>query len=177
MAGHSKWAQIKRQKGVNDVKKSKVFSKYSKLISLAARKGADLSMSPDLRTVVDKAKAENMPMDNIQRAIDKGSGKLGGAALESVRYEAYGPGGAAIIIDAITDNTNRTVSEIKHLLSQNGGKFAQQGSVLWAFNFTDGKPKPVMEVEIREQDKELLAALIDALEEHDDTQEVFTNAK
>jgi len=178
MAGHNKWTQIKRQKAATDSKKSKVFSKCSKIISLAARKGANPATNFELRTTIEKAKAENMPLDNIERAIAKGSASNDiGCRLESARYEAYGPGGAAVIIDVITDNKNRAVAEIKHILAEHNGKFAEQGSVLWAFDFSGEKPSPKITVEISLADKEALAKLVGVLSENDDAQEIYTNAK
>ena len=176
MAGHNKWTQIKRQKAVTDSKKSKVFSKCAKIITLAARKGADPAMNFELRTATEKAKAENMPLENIERAIAKGSGKGEGSDLESARYEAYGPGGTAIIIDVITDSKNRTVAEIKHLLAEHNAKFAEQGSVLWAFDITAQKVTPKITVEISPEYKEALGKLVEALADLDDTQEIYTNA-
>lgn len=177
MAGHNKWTQIKRQKAVVDAKKSKVFSRYAKIIALAARKGEDPGANFELRAAVDKARAENMPKENIERAIAKGSGKNGQSQLESARYEAYGPGGAALIIDAITDSKNRAVAEIKHILNEHGGKFAEQGSVLWAFDLSGEKPSAKITMELSPADKEALDKLIEALEENEDVQEIFTNVK
>ena len=176
MAGHNKWTQIKRQKAVTDSKKSKVFSKCSKIIALAASLGADPAMNFELRTAIDKAKAENMPRDIIERAIAKGSGASEGEQLESARYEAYGPGGTAIVVDAITDNKNRTVAEIKHLLAEHNAKLAEQGSVLWAFDITAQKVTPKITVELSPADKEALGKLVEALADNDDAQEVYTNA-
>ena len=177
MAGHSKWAQIKRQKGASDIQKSKTFSKLAKVISIAAKKGSDPNTNAELRGAIDKARTENMPMENIKRAIEKGAGGVEGGELESIRYEAYGPGGAAIIIDTITDNSNRTVAEIKHILNENGAKFAERGSVLWVFDLTGAKPTPKMTTEISSNDKEGLDKLIKALLENDDVQEEYTNVK
>lgn len=180
MAGHNKWTQIKRQKGAADAQKSKFFSRLAKTIALAARKGDNPGTNPDLRAAIDKAKAENMPAGNIERAIKKAGGKTDGSAsrrMESVRYEAYGAGGSAIIIDAITDNKNRTVAKIKHLLSEHGAKLAEQGSVLWAFDATVQKATPKITVELSPADKELLGKLVEALTNLDDVQEIYTNAK
>lgn len=176
MAGHNKWTQIKRQKAVSDSKKSKVFSKYSKIIALAAKNGDNPTMNPELRNAIEKAKKENMPNDNIERAIAKGSGK-NGTALESARYEVYGPGGSAIIIDVITDNKNRTIAEIKKVLTEHNAKLAEQGSVLWAFDLSPQKVSPKIILEISSLDKESNLSLIDALNNLDDTQEVYTNIK
>lgn len=134
MSGHNKWSKIKRQKGTNDAKKGKVFSKLSKLITLAAKSGGDPDMNPGLKVFVDKAKAVNMPADNIKRAIQKGTGELAGGAIEEVLFEAYGPEGVALLIEATTDNNNRTVSEVKHILSKNGGRLGESGSVAWMFD-------------------------------------------
>ncbi|MCK4525120.1 MAG: YebC/PmpR family DNA-binding transcriptional regulator [Candidatus Andersenbacteria bacterium] len=135
MSGHSKWSKIKRQKGVADVKKGKVFSQLSKMVTLAAKSGGgDASMNPALKLAVEKAKQSNMPLDNIDKAIKKGTGELEGGAIEEVLYEAYGPEGIALIIEGATDNTNRTVAEIKHILSKNGGRLGEVGSVKWMFD-------------------------------------------
>ncbi|MFA6097640.1 MAG: YebC/PmpR family DNA-binding transcriptional regulator [Candidatus Paceibacterota bacterium] len=134
MSGHSKWKQIKRQKGVADVKRGKVFSQLSKMITIAARSGGDPDFNPNLRIVIEKAKKSNMPADNIEKAIKKGTGELAGATIEEVTYEGYGPGGIAIIIECTTDSNNRTVSEMKNILSKNGGRFGESGSVKWMFD-------------------------------------------
>ena len=149
----------------------------AKMITVAARKGEDPDMNPDLRAAIDKAKSVNMPSDNIERAIKKGAGKLEGAQMENVRYEAYGPGGVAIIIEAITDNNNRTVAEIKHILSKNNGKFAESGSVTWAFEKKNGKWEAKHKVEISEEDAAKLDKLLEALDDHDDVQDLYTNCE
>jgi YebC/PmpR family DNA-binding regulatory protein len=134
MSGHSKWSQIKHKKAITDAKRGKLFSKLSNLISVVARqRGGDPDTNPQLRLTVEKARAFNMPNENIERAIKKGLGELEGVRMEELTIEAYGPGGTALIIDALTDNKNRTVSEIKYLLSQYSGKMAEAGSVLWLF--------------------------------------------
>ena len=135
MSGHSKWSKIKRQKGVADVKKGKIFSQLSKAITLTAKSGGgDASMNPALKLVIEKAKQANMPLDNIEKAIKKGTGELEGGTIEEVLYEAHGPEGIALIIEGTTDNTNRTVAEIKHILSQNNGRLGEVGSVKWMFD-------------------------------------------
>lgn len=134
MSGHSKWKQIKRQKGVADVKKGKIFSQISKAITIAAKNGGDPGFNPILRMNIEKAKEANMPADNIEKAIKKGTGELGGNVIEEVLYEAYGHGGVALIIEATTDNNNRTVSEIKHILAMSGGRLGEAGSVKWMFD-------------------------------------------
>ncbi len=134
MSGHSKWSQIKHKKALTDAKKGKVFSKITRQITLAARaKGGDTETNPNLRMLVEKARSFNMPQDNIERAIKKGTGELEGVKFEEFLLEAFGPGGTAIIIEGTTDNKNRTVSEIKFLLSASGGKIATPGSVVWLF--------------------------------------------
>lgn len=135
MAGHSKWAQIKHKKAHVDAKRGKLFSKIVKEIAIAARLGGgDPDGNPRLRAVMDKAKEANMPSDNIKRAIMKGTGELPGAAYEECIYEGYGPGGVAILIEVLTDNKNRTVSEIRHLMSKNGGNMGDAGCVAWMFD-------------------------------------------
>ena len=135
MSGHSKWSTIKRTKGAADVKRGALFAKLSKKISIAAREGGsgDPAFNFKLRVEIDKARAASMPNDNIERAIKKGTGADGGAAIEEVVYEGYGPYGTAFIIEAATDNTNRTVGNIKHILTKNGGSLGAQGSVAWQF--------------------------------------------
>lgn len=135
MSGHSKWANIKTRKEGQDKKKGKVFSKMAKLIEIAARKGGDPETNPTLRLTIDKARSFNMPNDNIVRAIKKGSGEdKEGGQLEEGLYEAYGPEGSQLIIEVITDNKNRTLSDVRHILTEHGGRLAESGSVKWNFN-------------------------------------------
>lgn len=134
MSGHSKWSTIKRKKGALDAKRGKIFSRLAKEISVAAKAGGgDPDANPRLRTVLLTARAQNMPKDNIDRAIKKGTGELPGVTYDEIRYEGYAPGGVALIVDVLTDNKNRTVSEIRHLLSKNGGSMAESGAVTWNF--------------------------------------------
>jgi YebC/PmpR family DNA-binding regulatory protein len=134
MAGHSKWAQIKRKKAVVDAKRGAKFTKLIREITVAARaSGGDPEGNPRLRTAIETAKAENMPQDNIERAIKKGTGELGGVTYEEATYEGYGPGGAAIMIEVTTDNLNRTVAEIRHIFSKRGGNLGAPNSVAWMF--------------------------------------------
>lgn len=134
MSGHSKWASIKHKKGTADAKRGKVFSRLNKEIMVAARLGGgDPSGNPRLRAAIQAAKAENMPKDNMERAIKKGTGELEGVSYEECNYEAYGPGGAAIMIDCLTDNKNRTVAEIKHILERHKGNLGEPGCVSWIF--------------------------------------------
>ncbi|PLX40101.1 MAG: YebC/PmpR family DNA-binding transcriptional regulator [Deltaproteobacteria bacterium] len=134
MAGHSKWANIKHKKGREDAKRGKIFSKLAKEIAVAARMGGgDPDMNPRLRLAVDKARGQNMPKDNIQRAIAKGTGEGGGANYEQFFYEGYGPGGVAVYLEVLTDNKNRVVAEIRHAFSKNNGNLGETGCVGWLF--------------------------------------------
>jgi YebC/PmpR family DNA-binding regulatory protein len=135
MAGHSKWANIKHRKGAQDAKRGKIFTKLIKEIITAARiGGGDIDANPRLRSAVAAAKAENMPKDNWERAIKKGTGELEGVNYEEATYEGYGPGGAAIYVDALTDNKNRAVSEIRHALTKHGGNMGENGCVAYMFD-------------------------------------------
>src|SRR6202167_6452362 len=133
MSGHSKWATIKHKKGALDAKRGKIFTRVIKEIMIAARSGGDPAMNPRLRTAVVAAKAVSMPADNIKRAIMRGTGELEGGQIEEIMFEGYGPGGAAVLVNVATDNRNRTVSEIRHMFSKNGGNLGEQGSVAWMF--------------------------------------------
>ena len=135
MSGHSKWSSIKHKKAARDAKRGKIFTKMIKEITIAARLGGgDINANPRLRTAVTTAKQQSMPNDNIDRAIKKGTGELGGGQLEQVAYEGYGPAGVAVILDVLTDNRNRTVSEIRFMLSKAGGNLGESGCVAWMFH-------------------------------------------
>lgn len=135
MSGHSKWHNIQARKGKQDARRSGQFTKLAKLITIAAQKGGDPVMNFSLRLAIEKAKAVSMPKDNIDRAIQRGSGEDGaGAQMEEALYEAFGPGGVAILVKAVTDNKNRTISDLKHILSEHGGSFGSAGSVQWMFH-------------------------------------------
>ncbi len=134
MAGHSKWAQIKRKKAATDAKRGQMFTKLIREITVAARDGGgDPAFNPRLRLAVDTAKAANMPQDNIERAIKRGTGELEGVRYEEVTYEGYGPGGVALFIEALTDNQKRTVAQVRHVLEKHGGNLGTSGSVAWQF--------------------------------------------
>lgn len=133
MAGHSKWAKIHRGKAVEDAKRGAVFTRLGNAIAIAAKGGADPDMNFALRLAIDKAKAANMPANNIQRAIDRGSGKLGGEQIQEVMYEGYGPGGVAILVECATDNTNRTYTFVRTAFNKHGGSIAEKGSVAYQF--------------------------------------------
>ncbi len=135
MSGHSKWASIKHKKGVADARRGKLFTRLIKEITIAARLGGgDPDGNPRLRTAIAAAKAENMPADNIKRAIQKGTGELPGAAYEEAVYEGYGPGGVAMMLEVTTDNRNRTLSELRHIMSKHGGNLGETGCVAWVFS-------------------------------------------
>jgi len=137
MAGHSKWANIKYKKAAEDAKRGKQFTKLAREITVAARQGTpDPDWNPRLRLAVDKACAQNMPKDNVERAIKRGAGELEGASYEEARFEGYGPGGVAIMLDCMTDNRNRTVAEVRHAFSKHGGNLGTDGSVSFLFDYT-----------------------------------------
>jgi YebC/PmpR family DNA-binding regulatory protein len=135
MSGHSKWATTKHKKAAADAKRGKVFTKITKELTVAAKLGGgDPDGNPRLRTAIDKAKETNMPQDNIKRAIQKGTGELPGVTYEEITYEGYGPGGVALLIECLTDNKNRSVSEVRHILSKNNGSMGENGCVSWMFH-------------------------------------------
>jgi YebC/PmpR family DNA-binding regulatory protein len=135
VSGHSKWSTIKRKKGANDAKRGKIFTKLIKEITIAARMGGgDIDGNPRLRSAVTAAKGDNMPKDNIDRAIKKGTGDLGGAIYEEILYEGYGPGGVAVLVETMTDNKNRTVADIRHFFAKSGGNLGESGCVAWMFD-------------------------------------------
>ena len=136
MSGHSKWSSIKHKKGAADAKRGKIFTKLIKEITVAARMGGsgDPDANPRLRTAIAAAKSENMPKDNIERAIKKGTGELEGVSYEESTYEGYGPGGAAVLVESLTDNKNRTVADIRHIFSKCGGNLGENGCVAWMFD-------------------------------------------
>src|SRR5579883_2611950 len=133
MSGHSKWATIKHKKAALDAKRGKAFTRLIKEIMIAARNGGDPDANPRLRTAIAAAKAVSMPSDNIKKAVMRGTGELEGGQIDEVMFEGYGPGGAAVLVNVATDNRNRTVSDIRHAFSKNGGNMGEQGSVAWMF--------------------------------------------
>ncbi|QQG42688.1 MAG: YebC/PmpR family DNA-binding transcriptional regulator [Candidatus Giovannonibacteria bacterium] len=189
MSGHSKWAQIKYKKGLTDAKRGKIFSKLSRLITIAAKSppagpdgavgaggGPDPKINSRLAAAIEEARKANMPSDNINRAIKKASAKES-IELKEVIYEAYGPGGSAIIVVAVTDNPNRTTNEIKHILSEHGAKLGVEGSVMWAFDKKDKEYIAKYPVSLSGDDSKKFEALLEALSDHDDAQEVYSNAE
>lgn len=178
MAGHSHWKQIKIKKASSDDKRGRTFSKLLSAIAIAAREEPNPDFNPRLRTTILKAKETQVPQENIDRAIQKA--KDSSAHLETFIMEGYGPGGASLLIEAITDNSNRTVNETKQTLKERGAKWAETGSVRWSFeppSKDSGEWKAKFGKEISESDKEKLREIISALEEQDDVQRVYTNVQ
>lgn len=175
MSGHNKWSKVKHKKAVTDAKKSKVFSKHAALIALESKKAGGDTGAPGLVAAIERAKKDSMPKENIERAVAKGAGDDGGG-VEEVTFECFGPGGTAMIITALTDNNNRTAPEVRHILSKQGFQLGSPGSSLWAFTKTETGYVPQTPIELSENDGEKLAELVEALEDHDDIQDVFTTA-
>ena len=176
MSGHSKWATIKHKKGALDAKRGKIFTRLIKEISIAAKNGGgDPDTNPRLRTAILAAKAENMPADNIKRAIQRGTGELPGATYEEFSLEGYGPGGVAILLDINTDNRNRTVSEIRHVFQKNGGNMAEAGAVSWMFH----KKGDIIVPKTAAKEDDLMAIVLDAgaedLKDDGETWEVLSD--
>ncbi len=176
MSGHSKWHSIKHKKGALDAKRGRMFTKLIKEITIAARiGGGDAEGNPRLRKAIQDAKAVNMPADNIKRAVQKGTGELEGGQIEEIMYEGYGPGGVAMLVEVVTDNRNRTVSEIRHVFSKNGGNMGESGSVAWMFN-----KKGYIGIDKSKADEETLMTLaIDAgaddFQSDESTYEIYTS--
>lgn len=158
MSGHSKWATIKHKKAAMDAKRGRLFTRLIKEITIAARNGGDPNANPRLRAAIAAAKAASMPAENIKRAIQRGTGELGGGQLEEVTFEGYGPGGAALLVRTVTDNRNRTVAEIRHLFSKHGGSLAELGAVSWMF---ERKSHILIEQE-KTTEEDLMAAVLEA---------------
>ncbi|MGI9538210.1 MAG: YebC/PmpR family DNA-binding transcriptional regulator [Desulfocapsaceae bacterium] len=172
MSGHSKWSTIKRKKGANDAKRGKIFSKLIKEISVAARQGGgDPDGNPRLRSAIAAAKAENMPKDNIARAVAKGSGGGDGDTYEEILYEGYGPGGVAVLVECMTDNRNRTVADVRHFFAKSNGNLGENGCVAWMF---DKKGQILVDKELISEeelmDKALEAGAEDVLEDENEFQ-------
>ena len=176
MAGHNKFSKIKHQKAKNDGQKSKVFGKLVRFITVEAKKAGGNLKSPGLALAIEKAKKENMPNDTIDRAIKKATTD-NSAQMENIQYESYGPGGIAILIEALTDNRNKAAQEIKAILARHGAELASPGSASWAFTKGPEGIVPNMTMPLEDADIEKLQALVEDLEENDEVQEVFTNAE
>ena len=175
MSGHSKWASIKHKKGAADAKRGKIFTRIIKELTVAARAGGgDADSNPRLRTIIAEAKASNMPADNIKRAIRRGTGEEPGVSYDEITYEAYGPGGAAMIIDVLTDNKNRAVGEIRHILTRHGGNLAEANAVAWMFS----KRGYIVVPKSKAKEEDLMAAALEAgaddLRDDEDNWEVLS---
>ncbi len=177
MSGHSKWSKIKHKKGAADAKRGAVFTKLGNAVTLAARQGGgDPEMNFSLRLAIDKAKAGNVPKENIDRAIKRGTGELGGANLEEIIYEGFGPNNIPIIIQTLTDNRNRTVAEIKHILEKSGGTMAGPNSVSWMFEKNNENSFVAKQkIEVNEETREKIQKLFDVLDENQDVTNYYTN--
>lgn len=174
MSGHSKWSNIKRKKEVTDAKKSKIFSKMSRLIAVAARNGSDPDSNAPLRIAVDKAKEARMPKENIDKAIAKGSGQGGSDSYSEAVYEGFGPSGEAFYITALTDNRNRTVAEMRNIFSKAGGSLGGAGSTSYIFTPDPENPSYTMEISDKNYAAKLLS-ILEELDDHDDVQDVYVN--
>lgn len=175
MSGHNKWSQIKHKKAVSDAQKSRVFSKHAQVIAMESKKAKGDLGAPGLMAAIERAKKDSMPKDNIDRAVTKGK-SAEASALEETLYETFGPGGTAILITAVTDNSNRTTPEIRHLINKAGYQLGAVGSAMWAFTKTENGYAPTSSIELSDTDGEKLATLIEAIEEHEDVQEIYTTA-
>lgn len=176
MSGHNKFSKIKHQKAANDSKKSKVFGKLVRFISVEAKKAGGNLKSPGLALAIEKAKKENMPNDTIERAIKKATTD-NTTQMETILYECYGPGGIAILIESLTDNRNKAAQEIKAILARHGSELAAPGSASWAFTKGHEGFIATTSLPLEDEDIEKLQAMVEALEENDEVQEVFTNAE
>ena len=175
MAGHNKWSKVKHKKAATDAVKSKIFSKHSAIIAMESRKANGDVASPGLAAAIERAKKDSMPKDNIERAVAKGSG-AGGAAIEEVMYEGYGPGGVAMLIQVVTDNTNRSAAEVRSTFSKSGLEMGTPGSAAWAFEKKNGTYIPTTPMELDDATGEKLAEFIEKLEDLDDVTDVYTAA-
>lgn len=173
MSGHSKWKQIKHKKAATDLKRGELFSKLLKNISIAARSGAKPEANPALRAAIEKAKEANVPKENIERALARGDRSQGN--LSSFVFEAYGPGGAALLIDVLTDNKNRTMMEVRKILEEHGARLAEPGSARWAFREAGGWFEASVGQPVGEGDRGSIDRLKDVLEAHSDVERVISN--
>lgn len=174
MSGHSKWKTIKHKKGLQDARRGQMFTKLARAITVAAQKGGpDVGANPMLRTAVEKARQFSMPKDNIRRAIERGAGGAGGAGFEELTLEGYGPEGVALVVTTLTDSRNRTLAEIRKIFERHGGSLGGQGSAAYVFRDPEN---PLFEVKIEDKAKaEKVLGLVEALDEHDDVQNVLAN--
>lgn len=174
MSGHNKWSQIKRTKGASDAKRSQVFGKLSRMISTQVKIAHGDKNATAVISAIEKARAADMPNDTIERAISKATEAR---ELETILYEAYGPGGVGMIIEALTDNRNKAAQEIRHILSKNGFALGSIGSVMWGFAKENNELKPTMTIPLSDEDYDALEKLVDELEASDEVQEIITNAQ
>lgn len=174
MSGHSHWSTIKRQKQSTDQKRGQIFGKLTREIQVAARVGADADFNPKLRLALEKAKKINLPQENIQRAIEKGSGAGESQDLEELTLEGYGPEGVAILIKVVTDNKNRTLSEIRHIFNEYGGSLGEQGSAAYIFKGDPENPTFTIPVTDEREAKKVLA-LVEALDEQEEVADIYSN--
>lgn len=178
MSGHSHWAGIKHKKAIVDAKRGKLFSKLAKIIAVAAReKGGDPAMNPRLRIAMETAQKANMPKENVERAIKRGTGELEGVKLEEITLEIFGPQGIAILVEGITDNKNRTMGEIKKILSEHNAKLGTEGSARWAFDKSGEEWIPKFPMEVSQEQRVKLEKLFEALDDYEDVQEIYSNLK
>jgi len=174
MSGHNKFSKIKHKKALTDAKKSKIFTKMSRLITQESKKAGGNTGSPGLKAVIDNARSFNMPNDSIERAVKKAMGS-DSASMEAVTYESYGPGGVAIVIEALTDNRNKAAQEVKFILSKHGSALAAMGAASWAFEKTNDGWVPKTMVPLSPEDTVKLDTLVEELEDNDEVQDVYTN--
>lgn len=178
MSGHNKWSKIKHKKAATDSAKSKIYSKYNKLITVAVKEAGGDFTSAAVVSIIEKAKTENVPKDNIERAIKKATDK-DSAQLQTVLYEGFGPGGVGILIKAVTDNTNRILTEVKTIFTKNNYSFATTGAVSWSFTKNlegDWQANSGTEIQLSEEDEKKLENLIEIFEENDDITNIYVNA-
>src|SRR3989338_7301575 len=175
MSGHSRWQQIRHKKGLTDQKRGQIFSTLTKLVTVPAKDGADPETNPKLKTAIGKAKEFNLPNENIERAIKRASGK-DKIGLEVLLIEAIGPLNISVLVEAITDNKNRSIAEIKHVFSENNFKMVPSGSLLWQFERKGREFIPKMPIQIDSETKTKLKAFFEKLDEHDDVEEIYSNA-
>ncbi len=176
MSGHNKWSKIKRQKGDTDAAKSKIFGKMGALIASESKRAKGNTSSPSLRAAIEKAQEYNMPKDTIERAVKKGLG-ADAETMDAITYEAYGPGGSALIIEALTSNRNKAAQEVKHILSLHGFELATPGSATWTFKKEGHDWTPNATIPLSPEDEAILEKLINELEENEEVQDVYANAE
>lgn len=176
MSGHNKFSKIKHKKALTDAKKGKIYTKMARLITVEVKKANGDINSPGVKAIVARAREHDVPNENIERALKKGGDK-NAAEMEAILYEAYGPGGVAIMIEVLTDNRNKAAAEVKHILTKNGSDLAAPGSASWAFEKTAEGFMPKMLVPISPEDNAKLDELIEALEDNDDVQDLYTNVE